>query len=387
MKVCAIIPAGGLGKRMGSSSPKQFLHLGGIPVLMHTLGFFERASSVDRIIVVLPDRDIQSCKDMLEQGCSKLARIVPGGKERQDSVRNGLAALEDDIDLVVVHDAVRPFISDELINLTVAECIECGAVSVGMPVKDTIKLTDSQDRVKSTLERNNLWLTQTPQAFKRQILDEAYRQAYADGFLGTDDAVLVERIGYPVKMIPGSYKNIKITTPEDLAYGEFMLKGCVANMKVGIGYDSHRLAEGRPLILGGVTIPSERGLLGHSDADALIHAIIDALLGAMAEGDIGRHFPDSDPAYRGISSVTLLERVREMIDRKGYTVINIDASVLMERPKLAPHIPAMVETIARALDISASVVSVKAKTNEGMGFVGTGEGIAVMATATLSCKD
>ena len=230
-------------------------------------------------------------------------------------------------------------------------------------------------------------MTQTPQAFQFAVLQKAYEAAYRDNYCGTDDASLVERIGVRVKMIAGSYENIKITTPEDLIIAEALLKskaGGEMQIRTGLGYDSHRFAQGRKLILGGVEIPFEKGLQGHSDADALIHAVCDALLGAAGAGDIGRHFPDTDPAYKDISSVILLERVREMIAAKGFFISNIDVSIIMEKPKLAPFAGEIAANIAKALNISAAGVNIKAKTNEGMGFVGRNEGIAVFAVATLT---
>ena len=330
-------------------------------------------------------------KSISDLPLSKLVKIVPGGRERQDSVRNGLEAVEEGIDLIAVHDGVRPFVSEKTICEAIKAAAEHGAASVGVPVKDTIKTAGtggSAERiVEKTLDRKSLWITQTPQVFRTEIIREAYRRAYDDGYYGTDDAALVERIGLPVVMVPGTYENIKITTPEDLAYGEFILgRNRIeqkADMKVGIGYDSHRLAEGRKLILGGVEIPHGRGLDGHSDADALVHAVIDALLGAMGEGDIGKHFPDSDPAYKGIYSLELLARVGSALSEKKFAIGNIDVTVLIEEPRLGPFIDAMKKNISRVLGIRAESVNIKAKTDEGMGFVGRREGAAVFAIAHL----
>jgi 2-C-methyl-D-erythritol 4-phosphate cytidylyltransferase/2-C-methyl-D-erythritol 2,4-cyclodiphosphate synthase len=384
MKVCAIIVAGGLGKRMGAKSPKQFLLLGRVPVIIHTIRAFEKASSIDRILLVLPESEMEPSKELIAgYGPKKVIRLTAGGRERQDSVRNGLMAVEPDIDMILVHDGVRPFVSEELIDTAVSEAAKHGAVSVGVPVKDTIKSTGADFRVKDTLDRKNLWITQTPQVFKRDILEEAYKRAYADAYFGTDDASLVERLGIPVVMVPGSYQNMKITTPEDLLYGEYILNQRGASMKVGIGYDSHRLVEGRKLILGGIDIPFDKGLEGHSDADALIHAIIDALLGAAGAGDIGGHFPDSDPEYRGISSMKLLEKIKILFDEKDFTISHIDASIILEKPKLSPFTNLMKNNIAGALGILPSSVNIKAKTNDGMGFVGRKEGVAVIATAAV----
>lgn len=370
---------------MGGNSPKQFMLLGGIPIVVHTLRIFERASTVDRVVLVAPEGDIAATAELAAaHGCKKVVKIVPGGRERQDSVLNGLAAVGDACEIVAIHDAVRPFINEALVDTAVSGAAELGAVCVGMPVKDTIKQSGPNDRAVATLDRKSLWIAQTPQVFKREILEEAYRRAYADRYYGTDDASLVERIGVPVAMIRGGYGNIKITTPEDLEYGEYLLQKGRAAMRTGTGYDSHRLVEGRKLILGGVEIPFERGLAGHSDADALIHAVIDALLGAMGQGDIGKHFPDTNPAYKGISSLKLLDQIKALLAETSFSILNIDAGIILERPKLAPFTDSMRENIARSLDIPAALVNIKAKTNEGMGFVGRGEGVAVFATATIA---
>ncbi len=273
-----------------------------------------------------------------------------------------------------------------MINRVVEVARECQAVALGVASKDTIKETQDDDFVVKTVPRQNLWLVQTPQAFTFAVLKEAYDAAYRNNYYGTDDASLVERIGVRVKMIAGSYENIKITTPEDLIIAEALLKnkfGREMQIRAGFGYDSHRFAQGRKLILGGIEIPHDQGLKGHSDADALIHAICDALLGAAGAGDIGRHFPDTDQAYKGVSSMIFLERVREIITEKNFCISNIDASIIMEKPKLAPFAGDIAANLAKALNLTAGAVNIKAKTNEGMGFVGRDEGVAVFAVATV----
>jgi 2-C-methyl-D-erythritol 4-phosphate cytidylyltransferase/2-C-methyl-D-erythritol 2,4-cyclodiphosphate synthase len=232
-----------------------------------------------------------------------------------------------------------------------------------------------------------LWPTQTPQAFKVDLLKKAYKAACDGKFYGTDDASLIERIGKKVKMIEGSYENIKITTSEDLIMAEALMKkktGSKINFRSGFGYDSHRFVAGRKLVLGGAGIPFDKGLKGHSDADALIHAICDALLGAAGCGDVGRHFPDDDPEYKNISSMILLKKVKKIIEARGFSINNVDATVVMEMPKLAPYAAQMVSNIALVLDIAETSVNIKAKTNEGMGFTGRNEGAAAFATATIT---
>jgi 2-C-methyl-D-erythritol 4-phosphate cytidylyltransferase / 2-C-methyl-D-erythritol 2,4-cyclodiphosphate synthase len=388
MKTVAIIPAGGAGRRLKSGIAKQYLRLNELPVLVHTLKIFGEAAVINEIILVVPERDIKFVREelIIKNDLQKVAKIIAGGARRQDSVENGIAAINDKCDIVLVHDGVRPFVTGEMINRAVEAAREFQAAVIGVPAKDTIKETGDNDLVVKTVPRQNLWITQTPQAFQFAVLQKAYEAACRDNYCGTDDASLVERIGVKVKMITGSYENIKITTPEDLVIAEALLKskaGGEMQIRTGLGYDSHRFAQRRKLILGGVEIPHDKGLQGHSDADALIHAVCDALLGAAGAGDIGRHFPDTDQAYKDISSVILLKRVREMIVAKGFFISNIDVSIIMEKPKLAPFAGAITANMAKALNMSADCVNVKAKTNEGMGFAGRNEGIAVFAVATL----
>jgi 2-C-methyl-D-erythritol 4-phosphate cytidylyltransferase / 2-C-methyl-D-erythritol 2,4-cyclodiphosphate synthase len=280
---------------------------------------------------------------------------------------------------------VRPFVTEELIKQVVDSAKAMGAVTTGVKAKDTIKEVKEDNMVWVTIPRQNLWLTQTPQAFDFEFLKKAYQTAYNENFYGTDDASLVERLGKEVKMIEGSYENIKITTNEDMLMADALIKKKnKVGFRSGFGYDSHRFDAGRKLVLGGVEIPFDKGLYGHSDADALIHAICDALLGAAGAGDIGRHFPDNDPEYKNISSVILLERVNKIIKAKGIDINNIDATVVMEQPKLAPYAAKMVSNIARVLKITKDCINIKAKTNEGMGFTGRNEGIAVFATVAVT---
>lgn len=387
MKAVAIIPAGGAGKRLGTDLAKQYLLLQDIPVLVRTLGVFQQSAVVSEIIVVVPEKDLLSVrKQFIEPyGLTKVSLVVPGGSERQDSVRHGLQSVVAPCDIVIVHDGVRPFVTREMIARVVNAAKEYGAACAGVKAKDTIKETSDGDMVAKTMPRGRIWQTQTPQAFRYELLCRAHAQAEKDKFYGTDDASLVERIGVKVCMIEGSFENIKITTPEDLVMAEALLKkseGECLQGRIGLGYDSHRLVCGRKLILGGVEIPFDQGLAGHSDADALVHAVCDALLGMASAGDIGRHFPDNDPAYKDISSLLLLERVRDILDSKKIVIHHIDATVMMEKPKLAPYAPAMAANIAKVLHLAETAVNIKAKTNEGMGFVGRGEGVAVQAIAS-----
>ena len=383
-KATAIILAAGIGKRMGTGISKQYLEIGEKPILVHTLEKFEKASSVINIIIVVSKADIEYVQNISgKYEISKVTNITVGGRERQDSVKNGLRCLDDDTKIVMIHDGVRPFVSTEYIDLLIRHVEEKGAIIPGVPVNDTVKSVDYDGRVSETLDRSTLWLTQTPQVYLRNIICNAYEQAYRDGFYGTDDAALVERIGVPVVMMPGSKQNIKITTPEDLDMGAYILKQKSTIIKVGIGYDSHRLVKGRALILGGVEIPNDLGLLGHSDADVLLHAICDAILGALGDGDIGKHFPDTDTTYKDISSLKILQMVKERATAKRFSVSNVDATVIMEKPKLRSYITKMIHNISNILEIDSGMVNIKASTNEGMGFVGRNEGIAVFSVVSL----
>jgi 2-C-methyl-D-erythritol 4-phosphate cytidylyltransferase/2-C-methyl-D-erythritol 2,4-cyclodiphosphate synthase len=384
--VTAIIPAAGAGRRFGG--PKQFLSLAGRPILAHTLDAFETCDRVDAVIVVAPPEDLDRCSRDIVQGYGfgKVTSIVPGGPDRRDSVRNGLYAANPSTDVVVIHDAVRPFVSPALITSSIERCRETGAVVVAVPVKETVKVC-RDGRVLETPLRETLWSVQTPQTFRYGLILEAHKRALTEGWSVTDDAMLVERIGQEVVVVEGSYDNIKITTPEDLSIAEalWMKRHGTPVIRVGIGYDIHRLVEGRPLILGGVEVPFNQGLLGHSDADVLSHAVADALLGAVGAGDIGHHFPDTDPAFRGISSLLLLQRVADILQDVHTEVVNVDATIIAERPKLAPFFGEMGERIATSLSIPRASLSLKATTAEGLGEVGRGEAIAAHAVALVRC--
>jgi 2-C-methyl-D-erythritol 4-phosphate cytidylyltransferase/2-C-methyl-D-erythritol 2,4-cyclodiphosphate synthase len=408
----AVIVAAGSGRRMGAGENKVFLPLGGKPVLAHTLAAFEACAAVESVVVVAaPGERERAAAVCAEAGCRKVTAIVAGGAERQDSVRAGLAAL--DTDGVLVHDAARPLITPEKIDACRRAAETGGAAALAVPVNDTIKVTDEEGWIVATPERRSLWAVQTPQAFRRDELSEAHRLALEDGFRATDDAMLLERLGRRVAVVEGDYANVKITTPEDLELAERLLArrgfargtGQVAGLpgvgeeagkgmdkpftrkpdaiRIGQGFDVHRLAEGHPCIIGGVRIPYGRGLLGHSDADVLLHAIADAILGALALGDIGQHFPDTDPAYAGADSMRLLARVWELARERGYRLGNADATIIAQEPKMAPHIPAMRANIARVLECEAERVSIKATTSERLGFTGRGEGIAAQAVVCL----
>ena len=388
-RVVAIIPAGGRGSRMGGERPKQYLLLGGRPLLWHVLNCFEESSLVGGIVLVLRPEDMDYCRcQVLEPGgFRKIRAVVPGGRERCDSVGAGLQATGPEDEIVVVHDAVRPFVSQALLQRVIEAAVAHRAAIAGLPVRETIKQVEG-GRIVQTPDREGLWSAQTPQAFHRDLLLEAHA-CMPPGVGATDDAVLVERLGCGVRMVEGDAANLKITTPEDLAWAEWSMSQRESGdmkrrqMRVGQGFDVHALAAGRELVLGGVHIPFACGLAGHSDADVLTHAIIDALLGAVAGGDIGRLFPDTDTRYKDISSLLLLEKVRQLLVEKGAEILNLDAVIMAQRPRLAPHLQAMSEKLAAALQLVPNGISLKATTTEGLGFVGRQEGIAAQAVALV----
>ncbi len=371
---------------MGTHIPKQFLDLAGRPVLAWTLTAFERADRIDRIVLVVRREDIDTCREQFgKKKFPKVVDMVAGGAERQDSVACGLQAIPQDADVVAIHDGARACVTSEEINAVVLAASERGAAVLGTPVTDTVKRVQG-DQVAKTLDRSTLRAVQTPQAFRRDVIFRAHQAARESGYLGTDDTALVERLGETVTIVPGRADNIKITSIEDLDMGLHILEKrgeITPTLRIGQGYDAHQLVEDRALILGGVHIPHEKGLLGHSDADVLTHVIIDALLGALGAGDIGQLFPDTDIAYKDISSLILLARVAHVLKESHVQILNVDATVMAQRPKLSPYIKQMRENMARALDISVDLISVKATTTEHLGFVGREEGIAAQAVALI----
>jgi 2-C-methyl-D-erythritol 4-phosphate cytidylyltransferase/2-C-methyl-D-erythritol 2,4-cyclodiphosphate synthase len=384
MRVTAIIAAGGRGQRLDAGVPKQLLTVGGRPILERSVAAFLTHGAIAEIVVALP-AELADDPPAYLRDASKRIQVVAGGARRQDSVRNAFGAVSAASEVIVVHDAARPFASADLITRTIAAAAESGAALAALAARDTVKRVDRTGAlVLETLPRESIFLAQTPQAFRREVLRAAL--ALGEHEDATDEAALAERAGHAVRIVEGEQTNIKVTTPDDLTLAEAIARGGQhrrPGLRVGTGYDLHRLVEGRPLILGGVTIPFERGLLGHSDADAICHAVTDAVLGAAAAGDIGRHFPDSDPQWHGASSLDLLRRAAAVVRAQGYEVANVDIVVIAERPKLGPFVDAMRNRVADALGVAASAVSIKGKTNEGVGELGRGEAIATHAVALL----
>jgi 2-C-methyl-D-erythritol 4-phosphate cytidylyltransferase/2-C-methyl-D-erythritol 2,4-cyclodiphosphate synthase len=401
MRVTAIIAAGGRGQRLGAAEPKQLLAVGGRAILERSVTAFLQHPAVDEVVVAVPQELVENPPAYLRTDASgKPLRIVAGGLRRQDSVANAFREAASASDVIVIHDAARPFASANLISRTIAAAAETGAALAALQARDTVKqaaLTPSSEPVEgpkrellvgATLPRETIFLAQTPQAFRRSILAAAL--AIADD--ATDEAALAERAGYPVQLVEGEASNIKITTAEDLPIAEAIAKerGLASRPartgRAGTGYDLHRLVAGRPLILGGVTIPAEVGALGHSDADVVCHAVTDAILGAAGQGDIGRHFPDHDPRWKDASSLDLLARAVEVVAEQGYEVGNVDVTVVLERPRIRDHVDAMRQALARVLKIDAARVSIKGKTNEGVDAIGRGEAIAAHAIALIRAR-
>ena len=399
VKVSAIIVAAGASRRMGFDKLSYRLP-GGKTVLETSVAAFAAHPQVDELILVAGG-NLPACQ-AIAAACPKPCTVVGGGATRADSVCSGLRAAKGQ--LVAIHDAARPFVNEQVITDALAEAEAMGAAAPAVAVKDTIKIAND-GAVVQTPDRAALFAVQTPQCFCRNLYWKALEAVQGEKVhLVTDDCSLFELAGLPVHLTQGDYANLKITTKEDLPV--HLTQGDYANLKIttkedlpaaaqnkgentmriGHGYDVHRLVEGRKLIMGGVTIPYEKGLLGHSDADVLLHAVSDALLGAAALGDIGKHFPDTDPRYEGADSLMLLREVGRLLDETGYTVGNIDATVLCQAPKLAPHIPAMRQNIANALGLALDDVSVKATTEEHLGFTGEGLGIAAHAVALIEKK-
>jgi 2-C-methyl-D-erythritol 4-phosphate cytidylyltransferase/2-C-methyl-D-erythritol 2,4-cyclodiphosphate synthase len=306
--------------------------------------------------------------------------VVEGGARRQDSVAAAFARVPGGADIIVIHDAARPLVSGDLIERTVRAAMEDGAAVAAVRATDTVKRGGADGRVIETLPREHVYLAQTPQAFRVGVL----RDALAIATDATDEATLAERAGHRVRLVEGEPSNLKITTPGDLSAAERAIGGGAPGIRIGQGYDLHRLVQGRPLVLGGVTIPFDLGLMGHSDADIVCHAVTDALLGAAGLGDIGRHFPDTDPRWKGADSVALLAAACGLVRDAGYAVVNVDVTVIAERPKLAPHAAAMRANLASALGCAVEQVSVKAKTNEGVESMGAGASMAAHAVALIA---
>ena len=380
-----VLPAAGFGSRMGTDVPKQFLELAGEPILIRTIRVFLDHPDVDVIAIVLPAEHLDTARkqilDSFAQNQEQLLFTI-GGDTRQQSVHNGLDALPADIYGILVHDGARPMLTTAVIDRCIEGINEHGAVIAAVPVKDTLKEVE-QTTITRTVNRARLWQAQTPQAMRRELLEQAFAHAAATDFIGTDEASLLEHAGIAVHVVEGSEQNIKITRPDDLVLASGLLQKGKTVMKIGHGFDAHQLVEERKLILGGVEIPYHLGLAGHSDADVLTHALMDAILGALGAGDIGRHFPDSDDNYRGADSLKLLEHVMELAHAQNIELGNCDLTIICQQPKLAPYLAAMKTHLAAACDTAEENINIKATTTEKMGFTGRGEGISAHAVVLM----
>ncbi len=384
MRVAAIVVAAGRGERAGGDKPKQYRPLMGEPVLRRALRLFAAHPTVEAIQPVIDfshERDYQAAA----AGLSKLLAPAPGGATRQRAVLAGLEAIENAAPLIVlVHDAARPFATSALLDRALQAVEFSGAAVPVLPIADTIKRVDASGRVTDTLDRAELRAIQTPQIFSYASLLAAHRRAREagrDDF--TDDAALAEWAGISIATFAGEAGNVKLTAPEDFARFAELGAHALSDVRTGTGFDVHAFGPGDHVMLGGVKIPHGKGLSGHSDADVLLHALTDAVLGAIAEADIGKHFPPSDARWRGASSDRFLAHAVSLVTARGGEIAHLDATLLCEAPKVGPHREKICRRIAEIAGIELGRVSVKATTTEGLGFIGRGEGIAAMATATV----
>jgi 2-C-methyl-D-erythritol 4-phosphate cytidylyltransferase/2-C-methyl-D-erythritol 2,4-cyclodiphosphate synthase len=381
--VAAVVVAAGRGVRAGGSLPKQYRQLAGESVIRSSLSLLSWHGQVGAVQTVIHPDD-RTYYDAAASGL-KLLPPVAGGASRQASVLAGLEALSTSApDIVLIHDAARPFCSAELVSRAITACAETGAAIPALEVTDTIKRVDAQGRVTGTVDRSELRSVQTPQAFNFAALLDAHRKAAEGGRQDfTDDAALFEWAGHKVTVFAGESGNVKLTTDEDFAKAEARRIASLADLRLGNGFDVHAFAEGDHVWLCGLRIPHDQGLTGHSDADVALHAVVDAILGAIADGDIGKHFPPNDPRWRGASSDQFLKFAVERVTKRGGKIANIDITIVCEAPRIGPHRDAMRKRVAEIAEIAVDRVAVKATTSEQLGFTGRREGIVAMATATV----
>jgi 2-C-methyl-D-erythritol 4-phosphate cytidylyltransferase/2-C-methyl-D-erythritol 2,4-cyclodiphosphate synthase len=376
MRIAAIILAAGTGSRFGGVQPKQYLPLGGVPIVVRAVRAFIAHARVGPVLVVGPqERLAKVFPDFPKSG------LVPGGATRQQSARAGLEALASDPpDAVLIHDAARPLVPARVID-AVCEALAGGAEAVlpALPVTDTLKRAEA-GVVGATVPREGLWRVQTPQGFRFAAILAAHRAAAGQSL--TDDGAVAEAAGMTVRLVPGAEENLKVTTQEDLVRAEAVLAARFSP-RVGTGFDVHRFAPGRRLMLCGIHVPHPLGLAGHSDADVGIHAVCDAIYGALAEGDIGTQFPPSQAAWKDADSALFLRHAVGRVTARGGRIAHADVTLICERPKIAPHALAMRERLAGLMGVAVGAVSVKATTTEGLGFTGRGEGIAAQAVVTV----
>lgn len=377
--VGVILVAGGRGTRAGTAMPKQLLELGGRTVLQRSVAAFDAHPAVSVIVVVVPADLLPEAPALV--GSTRVdCRFVVGGARRQDSVRAGFEAMPEGPSVILVHDAARPFVDAPLIDRVILAARRTGAVVPGVPARDTVKRVPAAGYlVAATIPRDEIWMAQTPQGFSRQVLEEAVALG-ASGVEATDEAMLAEQAGRPVEVVHGDDRNVKITTADDVMRAKQQFE---QTPRVGTGYDLHRLVAGRTLVLAGEVLPFEAGPLGHSDGDVVCHALADAMFGAIGAGDIGQHFSNTDPRWKDVAGLDLLGRSVSILAERGWRPANVDVTVVLERPKLIPHLPAIRRNLAAVLGLAVDQVSVKGKTNEGVDAVGRGEAIAAHAVAVF----
>jgi len=383
-RVAAVVVAAGRGQRAGGEVPKQYREIAGEPVIRPALAAFLGHPQIDIVQPVINPQDADTFR-AATAGLKAMRPPVWGGATRQASVRAGLEALRTaSPDLVLIHDAARPFLTGALIARAIAAAEQCAAAVPAIAIADTVKKIDEHDVVTETLDRTRLRMVQTPQAFAFDLIVESHRRAAAAGREDfTDDAALAEWAGHRITVFAGETTNVKLTTNDDFARAEALRLAALADVRTGNGFDVHAFADGDHVMLGGVRIAHSRGVTGHSDADVVLHALVDAILGALAEGDIGMHFPPSDPQWRGAPSEKFLAFACERVRARAGLIAHLDVTVVCESPRVSPHRDAMRERIASIAGIPVGRVAIKATTSEKLGFTGRGEGIVAMATATL----
>jgi 2-C-methyl-D-erythritol 4-phosphate cytidylyltransferase / 2-C-methyl-D-erythritol 2,4-cyclodiphosphate synthase len=383
-QVAVVVVAAGRGERAGGDVPKQYRDIAGEPMIRATLRAFLDHAQIGVVQTVIHPGD-EGIYRAATVDLQNLAAPVAGGATRQASVRAGLEALAaDEPELILIHDAARPFLTNTLIDRAIAAGRTTGAAVPGIVIADTVKVIDAAAMVAETLDRSRLRIVQTPQVFAFDLIVDAHRRAAAAGLESfTDDAALAEWAGHRVSVFEGEAGNVKVTTNDDFARAEILHLANLSDVRTGNGFDVHAFAEGDHVMLGGVRIPYSRGLTGHSDADVALHALVDAILGALADGDIGSHFPPSDPQWKGASSDRFLAFACERVRARRGVIAHLDVTVVCEAPRVSPHRDAMRSRIADIAGIAATRVGVKATTSEKLGFTGRGEGMVAMATATV----
>lgn len=382
--------AGGRGVRAGEGLPKQYRPILGKSVLARTLEAMHEAAPQARLLVAIHADDAElyraSVAELGESARARLEEPAVGGATRQQSVRNGLealAALSPAPEIVLIQDAARPFVRAALVDRAIAAARAHGAAVPGLPLADTVKQIDARGAVIATPDRASLRVVQTPQAFSFPLILAAHRQVASGDAELTDDGMVAEAAGHTVYVFPGDAANFKLTTPEDFLRAQHQLLGELSDIRTGQGYDVHAFGAGDSVWLGGVPVPHTHGLAGHSDADVLSHAITDALLGALADGDIGKHFPPSDQRWKGAPSSIFLAFAAKRVRERGGIIAHVDATIVCEAPKIGPHRDAIRESLAKIMEVEVGRVAVKATTSERLGFTGRQEGMAALALATV----